>query len=124
MAGLGAARPLRRGQRHLTFTMHRLFFTVFSLITATAARGFEIIAHRGASADAPENTLAAMKLAWAQGADAIEMDLWLSHDGKIIVFHDATTKRFEGAARKVSDLTLEEARQLDVGAWKGDRFSR
>ncbi len=83
----------------------------------------EIIAHRGASADAPENTLSAMKLAWAQGADAIELDLWLSTDGKLIVFHDATTKRFEKEARKVSSLTLAEARRIDVGSWKGAEFA-
>jgi glycerophosphoryl diester phosphodiesterase len=82
----------------------------------------EIIAHRGASADAPENTLASMKLAWEQNADAIELDLWLSADGKLIVFHDADTKRFEKAPRKITSLTLAEARSLDVGSWKGEKF--
>ena len=102
--------------------MKRLFLALFATLIAPGARGVEIIAHRGASADAPENTLASMKLAWAQGADAIEMDLWLSSDGKIIVFHDATTKRFDGTARKISGLTLEEAQKIDVGAWKGERY--
>jgi len=82
----------------------------------------EIIGHRGASADAPENTLASMKLAWDQGADAVELDLWLSKDGKLIVFHDADTKRFEPTPRKITSLTLEEARKLDVGSWKGAQF--
>ena len=82
----------------------------------------EIIAHRGASFDAPENTLAAMKLGWAQNADAVELDLWLSKDGKLIVFHDKDTKRFETNARPITNLTLAEARQLDVGAWKGEAF--
>ena len=82
----------------------------------------EIIAHRGASADAPENTLSAMKLAWAQGADAVELDLWLSRDGRVIVFHDSDTRRFEKPARKITSLSLEEARQLDVGMWKGAQF--
>lgn len=89
---------------------------------ALSARAVEIIAHRGASADAPENTLASMKEAWAQGADAIELDLWLSRDGKLIVFHDKTTKRYEPAERKVTDLTLSEAREIDAGAWKGEKF--
>ncbi len=102
--------------------MKRILLALFANFTATTARGVEIIAHRGASADAPENTLTSMKLAWAQGADAIEVDLWLSRDGKIIVFHDATTKRFDGTGRKISDLTLEESRQMDVGAWKGERY--
>ena len=83
----------------------------------------EIIAHRGASFDAPENTLSAMQLAWQQGADAIELDLWLSRDGKLVVFHDADTKRFEGTPRKVSDLSLAELQKLDVGSWKGAKYS-
>ncbi len=98
------------------------FILLFALLAVVPARSLEIIAHRGASADAPENTLAAMKLAWAQGADAIELDLWLSRDGRIIVFHDATTRRFDGTERKISSLTLDEARQLDVGTWKGEAF--
>src|SRR5687767_15734678 len=88
------------------------------------ARGFavEIIAHRGASGEAPENTLSAMKLAWAQGADAIELDLWLSKDGKLVVFHDADTKRFEKQPRKIPELTWDEVQTLDVGSWKGAQF--
>ena len=82
----------------------------------------EIIAHRGASADAPENTLASMKLAWEQGADAIELDVWLSKDGQLVVYHDADTKRFDGTERKISDLTWEEMQRLDVGEWKGAQF--
>ena len=65
----------------------------------------EIIAHRGASHDAPENTLAAMELAWEQGADAIELDLHLSKDGEIIVMHDPDTKRTTGVVGKIVDLT-------------------
>jgi len=82
----------------------------------------EIIAHRGASKDAPENTLAAMKLAWQQEADAIELDLWLSKDRKLVVFHDANTKRFDGQLRKVSDLDWNVLQQLDVGTWKDAKF--
>jgi glycerophosphoryl diester phosphodiesterase len=82
----------------------------------------EIIAHRGASYDAPENTLPAMKLAWDQQADAIELDLWLSKDRRLVVFHDADTKRFREPARKIASLTWQELQQLDVGAWKGPPF--
>lgn len=82
----------------------------------------EIIGHRGASHDAPENTLAAMKLGWAQGSDGVELDLWLSKDGRLIVFHDEDTKRFESTARPITSLTLAEARQLDVGSRKGAQF--
>ena len=87
-----------------------------------AASGVEIIAHRGASADAPENTLSAMQLAWEQQADAIELDLWLSADGKLVVFHDADTKRFESVARRIPSLSWEEAQKLDVGTWKDPKY--
>ena len=83
----------------------------------------EIIAHRGASHDAPENTLAAIQLAWRQGADAVEVDVQLSKDGKLVVIHDDNTKRSGGFARKVGAQTLDELRRLDVGRWKGKRWA-
>jgi glycerophosphoryl diester phosphodiesterase len=82
----------------------------------------EVIGHRGASADAPENSLTSMKLAWEHQADAIETDLWLSKDGKLVIFHDATTKRYDGQERKVSEMTWEELQQVDIGLWKDPRF--
>jgi len=83
----------------------------------------EIIAHRGASHDAPENTLAAVRLAWQQEADAVEVDVQLSKDGKLVVIHDDNTKRSGGFARKVGAQTLDELRRLDVGRWKGKMWS-
>lgn len=56
----------------------------------------EIIAHRGASADAPENTLAAIQLAWQQGADAAEIDVQRTSDGQLVAIHDETTLRTGG----------------------------
>ena len=82
----------------------------------------EIIAHRGASYDAPENTLESVKLGWEQGADAVEIDVYLSKDGYIVVHHDGTTKKLAGVDRNVVDQTLAELQQLDVGAWKGDKW--
>jgi len=79
----------------------------------------EIIAHRGASFDAPENTVAAFRLAWEQGTDAAELDIHQTKDGQIIVIHDATTKRNVGVDRPVVDQTLEELHALDAGSWKG-----
>lgn len=96
-----------------------------SLLLVSAVRtGFavEIVAHRGASVDAPENTLTSMRLAWKQAADAVEFDLWLSKDGKVIVFHDSDTKRFEKTPRKILGLTQAEALAIDVGSWKGSEF--
>lgn len=82
-----------------------------------------IVAHRGASADAPENTLPAFNLAWAQGADAIEGDFYLTRDGQIVCIHDGDTKRVAGTVVKVVEATLAELRQLDVGAWKGPQWA-
>lgn len=100
----------------------RYFLAVVFALAVSRCGAVEIVAHRGASADAPENTLAAVKLAWAQGADAVEIDVTLSKDGRIVVLHDETTGRLAGRDRAVGDQTFAELRQLDVGAWKGERF--
>jgi glycerophosphoryl diester phosphodiesterase len=81
-----------------------------------------IIAHRGASYAAPENTLAAFRLAWAEGADGIEGDFQLSRDGVLVCCHDATTARTAGVDRRVDAQTLAELQQLDMGVWKGERY--
>ncbi len=83
-----------------------------------------IIAHRGASGHAPENTLAAFRLAWEQGADGIEGDFHLTRDGHIICLHDANTKRTAagGVMMTVRDTTLDALRGLDVGSWKDPAF--
>ena len=82
----------------------------------------EIIAHRGASHDAPENTLAAFRLAWEQMADAVELDIHLSKDDKLVVIHDDDTKRTAGVARKVRNQTFDQLRKLDLGRWKGKEW--
>lgn len=89
---------------------------VFSMAQPSQAQ--LIIAHRGASHDAPENTIAAFKLAWEQEADGIEGDFHLTKDGQIVCIHDSTTKRTAGNNLKIASSTLEELRPLDVGAWK------
>jgi glycerophosphoryl diester phosphodiesterase len=83
----------------------------------------EIIAHRGASHAAPENTLAAAKLAWAEGADALEVDVHLTKDGKLAIIHDENTKRVAGVALAVAQSTMEELRRLDVGRWKHPQYA-
>lgn len=82
-----------------------------------------IVAHRGASADAPENTLPAIELAWQQGADAVEVDLQVSGDGRAVVIHDATSARTAGNPRPVASQTLAELQRLDAGSWKGSQFA-
>jgi len=86
------------------------------------ALAVEIIAHRGASHDAPENTLASVNLAWKRNADAVEIDVFLSKDGRIVVTHDESPKRFGGPDRKIASQTLAELRKIDVGSWKGKKF--
>ncbi len=80
------------------------------------------IAHRGASAYAPENTIAAFELALAQGADAIELDVHLSKDNQPVVIHDFTLERTTDGAGPVSDRTVRELKRLDAGGWHGRRF--
>jgi glycerophosphoryl diester phosphodiesterase len=82
-----------------------------------------IIAHRGASEDAPENTLAAFKLAWEQGADGIEGDFRLSSDGVIVSMHDATTSRVSERRLNVARTTFEVLREVDVGSWKDPKWA-
>src|SRR6185369_4125052 len=81
-----------------------------------------IFAHRGASASAPENTLAAFELALAQNADAIELDVKLSADGQVIVIHDPMVDRTTGSHGRVKDLPLQELRALDAGSSFSEKF--
>ncbi len=76
-----------------------------------------IFAHRGASAQAPENTLAAFELARRQGAPAIELDAKLSADGEVVVIHDPTLERTTNGRGRVADRTLAELRTLDAGSF-------
>lgn len=80
----------------------------------------KIIAHRGASANAPENTLAAFKLAREQGADGIELDVMLSKDGHLVVIHDDSVDRTTNGKGLVRDMTLAELKLLDAGG--GERI--
>ncbi len=82
----------------------------------------EIIAHRGASHVAPENTVAAFKEAWKEGADGTELDVYLTKDGRIVTMHDKTTLRTTGVDRPVEGQTLEELKKQEAGAWKGERW--
>lgn len=84
-----------------------------------------IIAHRGASGDAPENTLAAFQLAWDQEADGIEGDFRVTADGAVVCLHDPDTGRVSGGAvqLEVARSTLEQLRAVDVGSWKSPKFA-
>jgi len=93
------------------------------LVSVAPAFGQTIVAHRGASADAPENTLRAFQLAFEQGADAIEADCHLTLDKQIIFTHDVHTERVSGVQLNVAETCFDELRELDVGTWKHPRFS-
>lgn len=82
-----------------------------------------IIAHRGASYAAPENTLAAFNLGWEEKADGIEGDFYLSSDGRIVCIHDRTTKRTAGEDLNVAEATWDQLRKLDVGKWKAEQYA-
>ncbi len=82
----------------------------------------QIIAHRGASAEAPENTLAAFRRALELGAGMIELDVRLTSDGIPVVFHDETLSRTSDGKGAVSDLPLERVRRLSAGGWYGGSF--
>lgn len=82
----------------------------------------EIIAHRGASHLAPENTLAAVMLGWEKKAH-VEVDVYLTRDSQIVAIHDSTTKRTAGVDVKVAETTAHELRQLDVGRFKAMEFA-
>lgn len=82
----------------------------------------EIIAHRGFSAIAPENTLAAFELAIARGASSIEFDIQLSADSVPVIFHDSTLERITGVSGKVRETNLSQLQSLDAGKWFGAEF--
>jgi glycerophosphoryl diester phosphodiesterase len=82
-----------------------------------------VIAHRGASAEFPENTRAAFDAALKAGPDAIELDLQRSRDGVPVVWHDRTLGKAGRPRRRVAGLTLVELKALDAGAWFGPAFA-
>lgn len=82
-----------------------------------------VIAHRGASGTAPENTLAAFRRAVVLGADMIELDAQLTRDGEVVVMHDWTLERTTDGTGAVHERTLEELRRLDVGSWFAPAFA-
>ncbi len=81
-----------------------------------------IIGHRGASHDAPENTITSYKLAIEQGADGFEGDYWLNASGHILDLHDKDTKRVAGKKLLVTKAPFEQLRALDIGSWKSPKW--
>jgi glycerophosphoryl diester phosphodiesterase len=84
----------------------------------------EIIAHRGASRDAPENTLASLRLGFEQGADVGELDIRLTRDDEIVLMHDPTTGRTAMVDLAIRETPLAVLKRLDVGRWRGIAWAR
>jgi len=99
------------------------FFLLMLAVTTMSAHAVEIIAHRGFSARAPENTLGAFELAWKSGSDACELDVYLTADGKTAVIHDKDTKRTAGVKLGVAVSKQAELTVLDAGSWKGKEWA-
>ncbi|MGG0462070.1 glycerophosphodiester phosphodiesterase [Priestia aryabhattai] len=95
----------------------------FAAETTGDLRKVDNVAHRGASAYAPENTIAAFDKAVEMKADYIEIDVQRSKDGKLVVIHDTTVDRTTDGSGKVGNLTFKELRDLDAGSWKGEQFT-
>ncbi|MED4074587.1 glycerophosphodiester phosphodiesterase [Priestia endophytica] len=95
----------------------------FAAETIGDLRKVDNIAHRGASAYAPENTIAAFDKAVEMKADYIEIDVQRSKDGKLVLIHDTTVDRTTDGSGKVGNLTFKELRNLDAGIWKGEQFA-
>ena len=100
-----------------------LLLAAFLMSGSLHSSAVEIIAHRGFSAVAPENTLAAFRLAWEKGADACENDIYLTADNEIVVQHDKDTKRTTGISKNVSTSSSKDLLNLDVGSWKGAQWA-
>ena len=94
----------------------------FLCVCLAANAQITYIGHRGASYDAPENTLASVNLAWKMDVDAVEIDIHLSKDNQIIVIHDDNTKRITGKDHAVIDTNSDVLRKLDVGSHKDSKF--
>jgi len=117
---------------HSSFLIFKGMFMLRNLIMSglllTACAGcqqdkLEYIAHRGASFTAPENTLAAVDLAWQIGADAVEVDIHLTKDNKIVIIHDNTTERTTDANLEVKETDSTQLRALDAGSWRSPEYA-
>jgi glycerophosphoryl diester phosphodiesterase len=114
----------RSDKLHLTKTGYAVWTKIIKneLKNVIGVPAVEIIGHRGASHLAPENSIASAKLAWEKGADAVEIDIHLSKDNRIIVMHDANTRRTTGENHQISDTESEILKKLDIGTFKDEKY--
>lgn len=112
-----------KGALMKTMKIFLTFLAACCLLESMPAFSQEIIAHRGASYLAPENTLASVKLGYALGSDAVEVDIHLSADKRLMVIHDKDSKRTTGGKKLlVSETPSDALRKLEVGSWKDEKY--
>ena len=98
------------------------YFYLLILISTNCLYSQSITAHRGASYDAPQNSIAAFNLAWEQGSDFIEADFYLTADKKVVCFHDKTTGKLTDKNLTVETSTWDDLQKLDIGYKKNKKF--
>lgn len=100
-----------------------LWFILFLYnVSTVSSKDIQVIAHRGASAYAPENTISAFKKAFELGIDILEIDVHQTKDRELVVLHDGTVNRTTNGTGKVKNTTFEELRKLDAGSWFSKDF--
>ena len=115
-------RPIRSYWRHMAASLGSTERETSWIFPAGSRRLPLIIAHRGDQSMAPENTLPAFQRALAGGADGVELDVRLTRDGQLVVFHDRSLGRTSNGHGPVDHCTLAEVRSLDVGSWFSPDF--
>ena len=96
---------------------------VLSIQGVSGESDAQVVAHRGAATWAPENTLAAVERAIADGADFVEIDVQETADGRVVVFHDDSFKRLAGLDLNIWDATWEQLQDVDIGSWFAPEFA-
>ncbi len=100
-----------------------LWFILFLYnVNTVSSKDIKVIAHRGASAYAPENTISAFKKAFELGVDILEIDVHQTNDRELVVLHDGTVNRTTNGKGKVKNISFEELRKLDAGSWFSNDF--
>lgn len=104
--------------------MFKLLAVLVAVLLLSGCKSDDVkyVGHRGVVKDAPENTLASFRAAWEKGAPAVECDVRLSKDNRVMVIHDASTLRTTGVDMAVADTNSWELRKLDAGKYKGEEF--
>ena len=128
LAEATAAHPLLADRRVVGWALLAGFVAALLLTWLLVERlqfdsSTEVMAHRGASAAAPENTIAAVQIAIDSGAQWVEIDVQETADGHVAVIHDSDLKKIGGSALTVAGSTLEQLQQVDIGSWFGAEFA-